>query len=642
MRANRRIVSLGAFVAAAMAGQLAMASTAFGSGSITGTVTDANGPLQGACVEAYLTTGVPDGQTTSGPDGTYAITGLAPGSYVVHFGDCTYPPVHVAEYYNDQATFNAADRVTVVDGPAATADATLARYGSVSGTVTGPSGPLADACVQLYKNQDSVGTSVRNTAADGSFLWELLTPGTYRIQFVGDNGGLCPFLTPIGPRAVFASEFWPDEYLLRNADPIVVGDGQSVTGVNGTVAATRPPRTAISGTVRNEYGPAAGVCVKAFDYTSAGPPGIGPVAVTGADGSYALDLEDGDYALLFQTVGCAQASGRPIADEYYGDASGPTNLITVPDTGGVSGKDELVNALPDTTITAAPAGQTGAGVAGFRFESDDPAAHFDCTVDGRPGGSCASPLTLQGLAAGDHTLSVQAVDAEGGRDPSPATVAWTVVPGADVSVHGTAPPGGTVSTDPTGAGPDASHPVTTAVTVPGGGEVTINEASGSSTHPPKGLTLLDYEIEISAPSASVDDPLRLVFTLDAKALQGLDPKSIAVIRDGQPMGVCTGQGARPDPCEASRRTLPGGDLELTVLSSHASTWNFGAAACVVPKLVGKRIGKAKKLLKKSRCKLGKVKAKNSPKKPGTVISQRPKPRAVKPAGAKVAVTVSKR
>ena len=78
------------------------------------------------------------------------------------------------------------------------------------------------------------------------------------------------------------------------------------------------------------------------------------------------------------------------------------------------------------------------------------------------------------------------------------------------------------------------------------------------------------------------------------------------------------------------------------LPAHASKWNFAEAQkrCVVPKLIGLKLAKAKKALGKAKCKLGKVKKKASKKKAGTVIAQKPKPETVKPVGAKVAVTVS--
>jgi hypothetical protein len=89
--------------------------------------------------------------------------------------------------------------------------------------------------------------------------------------------------------------------------------------------------------------------------------------------------------------------------------------------------------------------------------------------------------------------------------------------------------------------------------------------------------LLQQQLTISAPDATVAAPLQLEFTLDSSVVGSTDPATIDVIRDGVPVQPCadsSGQ-ANPDPCLASRTTLAGGDLRLVVLSSHASRWNFG-------------------------------------------------------------------
>ena len=55
--------------------------------------------------------------------------------------------------------------------------------------------------------------------------------------------------------------------------------------------------------------------------------------------------------------------------------------------------------------------------------------------------------------------------------------------------------------------------------------------------------------------------------------------------------------------------------------------------CVVPKLKGKKLKKAKKALKKAHCRLGKVRGKH--RKHGKVKRQKPKPGTILPAGSKV-------
>src|SRR2546421_585509 len=63
--------------------------------------------------------------------------------------------------------------------------------------------------------------------------------------------------------------------------------------------------------------------------------------------------------------------------------------------------------------------------------------------------------------------------------------------------------------------------------------------------------------------------------------------------------------------------------------------------CVVPNVVGKKLGKAKAAIKDAHCKVGKVTKKKSSVKPGRVLSQKPSSGAVRPGGSKVALVVSK-
>ena len=145
-------------------------------------------------------------------------------------------------------------------------------------------------------------------------------------------------------------------------------------------------------------------------------------------------------------------------------------------------------------------------------------------------------------------------------------------------VEETAPPSGTVSTDPAGTGPTPESPVETAVTTPTGGEVTVVARTETPTGP-VGYSFLNQQVIITAPVESPESPLQLVFQLDASALGGADPLTVAIFRNGALVPDCTGAPgvADPDPCVASRTALAGGGAEFTVLTSAASTWTFARA-----------------------------------------------------------------
>ncbi|MGH3033191.1 MAG: Ig-like domain-containing protein [Gaiellaceae bacterium] len=80
---------------------------------------------------------------------------------------------------------------------------------------------------------------------------------------------------------------------------------------------------------------------------------------------------------------------------------------------------------PDTTITTAPSSPTNQTSAAFTFASE-PGAGFECRLDAGAFGSCTSPKTYAGLAAGTHTFEVRALDAAGNTDPTPASSSWTI------------------------------------------------------------------------------------------------------------------------------------------------------------------------------------------------------------------------
>lgn len=87
---------------------------------------------------------------------------------------------------------------------------------------------------------------------------------------------------------------------------------------------------------------------------------------------------------------------------------------------------------PDTTITFGPEGPTFATRPVFGYESDDPGAYFECSLDSGPFEPCgpATYESLEGekgqLADGPHTFSVRAVSKAGVADPTPAVASFIV------------------------------------------------------------------------------------------------------------------------------------------------------------------------------------------------------------------------
>ena len=92
-----------------------------------------------------------------------------------------------------------------------------------------------------------------------------------------------------------------------------------------------------------------------------------------------------------------------------------------------AGATFAVDAPPETSIVAGPAGSIATSTASFVLGSSTPSDTFECSLNGAPYVVCSSPLQVIGIAPGTHALLVRAVDLGGERDPTPASSTWTVV-----------------------------------------------------------------------------------------------------------------------------------------------------------------------------------------------------------------------
>ena len=96
---------------------------------------------------------------------------------------------------------------------------------------------------------------------------------------------------------------------------------------------------------------------------------------------------------------------------------------------------------------------------------------------------------------------------------------------------------------------------------PNAGTVTITEQQNATA--PRGIMLLGNLVQITAPAATAANPLVITFRLDASHIPpGQNETTIAVYRNGNVVPTCTGAGATPDPCVASRTRLGDGDVQL--------------------------------------------------------------------------------
>ncbi|MCL4446338.1 MAG: carboxypeptidase regulatory-like domain-containing protein, partial [Actinobacteria bacterium] len=139
-------------------------------GSITGTVTNSSGlGVSGVCVGVSLSSSSSGfaGGATTGTGGTYSVTGLATGSYIVVFYSCGPTGDYAFQWYNDASTQASATRVSVNAGS------------TTSGIDASLLPPVAVATTSLPTGRVNTSYSVALTASGGAapYTW-LITSGT--------------------------------------------------------------------------------------------------------------------------------------------------------------------------------------------------------------------------------------------------------------------------------------------------------------------------------------------------------------------------------------------------------------------------------------------------------------------------------
>ncbi len=83
---------------------------------------------------------------------------------------------------------------------------------------------------------------------------------------------------------------------------------------------------------------------------------------------------------------------------------------------------------PETSVLSGPDASTTATSASFVLAANEPGSTLACKLDDESWETCGSPQAYSDLAVGAHQLSVQATDAAGNVDATPATWSWAIKP----------------------------------------------------------------------------------------------------------------------------------------------------------------------------------------------------------------------
>jgi photosystem II stability/assembly factor-like uncharacterized protein len=87
----------------------------------------------------------------------------------------------------------------------------------------------------------------------------------------------------------------------------------------------------------------------------------------------------------------------------------------------------IVSAVDGDGIDVPYFGKTTSTSIKFTFTGSEETKSYECSLDQGDFTPCTSPATYEDLVSGDHTVEVRSVDANGSRDPTPATHVWSVV-----------------------------------------------------------------------------------------------------------------------------------------------------------------------------------------------------------------------
>jgi hypothetical protein len=307
-------------------------------GTLSGTVTDANRSVE---TEEYvyiypIVTGVqPDPEIDSYdgiPEqvslttGAWSVSGLPPGNYEIAYDAdgvesgnslslSTYVANGTVSYdYGSSGTYS------VSTGATTTVNFSVPALGIVSGTVSGPKGPLFDDEVYTYDNTGGYGPGT-STASNGTY-WFALLPGTYKVQVESIP-------------ASNLAEAWYGGATQASAAGVSATAGGTTPNINITLGAGG----AISGTVAAAQGGA--------------PVGDLEVEVVDAQGNF---IEDG-YSLANGTYTVGDLPAGTWYVEFWGGEASNGSFYS---TGFYGGKLSEAGSTP-VTISA---GQTVANVNG--------------------------------------------------------------------------------------------------------------------------------------------------------------------------------------------------------------------------------------------------------------------------------------
>ena len=372
----------------------------------------------------------------------------------------------------------------------------FAATGSITGTVTGPGGPVSGVTVTAEISPSTPGDGhfvVTTTAVDGTYTVAGLATGNFTVTF--EKTGLVP-------------ERYNDQSFFVNGNLVAVTDGAATTGINAALAQA----FSIAGTVTGPDNlPLAGALVVANDDSDPPAAGAGHYSetTTASDGTYRLDFLVADtYRVEFSKAGLQ-------TELYNNDFAGDTNTdnpvtITATNVTGINARLEAATPSAPLSVTGTP-GNTQVSVSWTApTSSGNAGAITGYTVTASPGGATCTTAGLTcnvtGLSNGTaYTFTVKAANPSGQGTASAASASVTprTVPSAPTGV--TAVAGNTIATVSWTAPADGGSPITSYAVTAAPGGATCTTAALTCNVP--GLTNgTSYTFTVKATNAAGQGP----------------------------------------------------------------------------------------------------------------------------------------
>ncbi|HVT75966.1 MAG TPA: carboxypeptidase-like regulatory domain-containing protein [Acidimicrobiales bacterium] len=224
--------------AAIDAGTLTRNATLARGGVLVGRVHNpAGAPVAAECIRvAAAKTFTHDCVAGTDLNGIYVSEPLAPGRYRVAFQDLSGE--YAVHYLGGTPAPRRAALAALTPGTVYSSDVTAQTAGSVNGRVTRASdnSVVGGACVFLYSN-DTLTMMSAHTQPDGTYSIDA-SPDTYKVRF-----------EDCASNPAAADQYYSDKADLASANPVTVGDGQMVTGIDAHLGAGGSPTTTTSTTV---------------------------------------------------------------------------------------------------------------------------------------------------------------------------------------------------------------------------------------------------------------------------------------------------------------------------------------------------------------------------------------------------------